>query len=375
MAPELDLQTLHDKGTILFDKNHSELFGGTIFDLLFENRRSKILDKTDNLWSSSSSPTLFSIYINDVPAPDGEDEKTLLFADFIVYCFSYKYKENKKLIESASNNAAMKAQVFLNGLESWMDLWRLSLAPHKCAQTTFTKAIRNPKDDLQITIYGQKINYDHNPKFLGITFDSRLGFEKHFEKVKDKVKERINVLKVLSYDKSWSLNVKFLLSIYKVLIRSVMDYANVITAACNEKVVKELEVLQNDALRVIFKKSILDHVPVQTLLDWAELETIKSRHESLLTAYYEKCLVSNNPLIKELFEKYKIFKRRKLFSEDMAVGERGTVDLDRLALIRKVNVDSLNSEIHSTTLCKAKPTIKEIITDSYGFGPVGSGYR
>lgn len=202
-----------------------------------------------------------------------------------------------------------------------------------------------------------------------------MDIENHFGKVKAKVKERINVLKVLSYDKSWSLNIKFLLSIYKVLIRSVMDYANVITAACNDKIVKELEVLQNDALRVIFKKSILEHVPVSTLLDWAKIETVKERHENLLNSYYEKCLVSNNPLIKELFQKYKIFKRRKIFSEEMSVGEGGVVDLDRLALIRKVNYDSIHNEIHKTTICKAKPIIKELIIDSYGFGPVGSGYR
>ena len=76
--------------------------------------------------------------------------------------------------------------------------------------------------------------------------------------INKKVNDRINILKALSNDKSWALKLtNFLLSIYKVLIRSVMDYANVITAACNEKMVKDLEVLQNDALRVIYKKSIL----------------------------------------------------------------------------------------------------------------------
>ena len=103
----------------------------------------------------------------------------------------------------------------------------------------------------------------------------RFGFEKHFEKVKEKVNDRINILKVLSHDKSWALKTNFLLSIYKVLILTVMDYANVIMVACNEKVVKDLEVLQNDALGVIYKKSILDHIPVQTLLEWAEIESVK----------------------------------------------------------------------------------------------------
>ncbi len=107
--------------------------------------------------------------------------------------------------------------------------------------------------------------------------------------------------------------------------------------------VKDLEVLQNDALKVIFKKSILDHIPIQTLLEWAEVESIKDRHENLLTTYYEKCLVSHNPLIKELFENYKVFKRRKLFNEELSVGVGGVVDLERLMLIRKINYDSLSN--------------------------------
>ena len=121
-----------------------------------------------------------------------------------------------------------------------------------------------------------KIAFEHNPKFLGITFDTRLKFDKHLEKVKEKVNDRINILKVLSYDRCWGLNVNYLLSVYKVLVRSVMDYANVVTAACNIKVVRDLEVLQNDALRVIFKKSVMDHIPVQTLLQWADIESILS---------------------------------------------------------------------------------------------------
>ena len=136
----------------------------------------------------------------------------------------------------------------------------------------FTKARIDERDDLNIKVYGQRIAHEKNPKFLCITFDTRLSFECHLEKIKEKVHDRINIIKVLSYDKNWSLPTKFLLSIYKVLIRSVMDYANVVTAACNEKVVRDLEVLQNDALRVIYKKSLLDHVSVDTLLEWSEME-------------------------------------------------------------------------------------------------------
>ena len=321
------------------------------------------------------SPTLFSVYINDVPSPRGQDEKMMLFADDILYIQSYTYKVNKKIITESSDIATEKTQNYLYELEAWMDRWRLSLAPHKCAQTTFSRAMKNPKDFLNIYIYGQRVVCDENPKFLGITFDTRMTFEAHYKKIKEKVNDRINILKVLSYDRSWSLKTNFLLSIYKVLIRSVMDYANVVTAACNEKVIKELEVLQNDALRVIYKKSLLDQISIQTLREWAQIESVESRHESLLNNYYEKCLVSNNPLIKDLFEKYNVFKNRKVFHEELAVGDDGTIDLEKLDLIHKINIDFLNKEVHPTTLCNSRRIVKEFLIDSYRYGPIGSGFR
>ena len=146
-----------------------------------------------------------------------------------------------------------------------MNLWHISLAPHKCAQITFSRSNNNEHDDLDIKLYNQKIPYDPSPKFFGITFDKRLNFEKHNQKIAEKVKERINILKVISYDKHWGLNSKFLINIYKVLVLSVMDYTSIITSASSEKVLKDLEVLQNNALRVIFKKSVLNKITVEQL--------------------------------------------------------------------------------------------------------------
>ena len=69
--------------------------------------------------------------------------------------------------------------------------------------------------------------------------------------------------------------------------------------------VKALEIIQNDSLRVIFKKTVLDHVQIEDLREWAGVESIKDRHQSLLTSYYERALISANPLMKLMFEKYK----------------------------------------------------------------------
>jgi hypothetical protein len=66
------------------------------------------------------SPTLFSIYINDIPIAANNKERTLLFADDIVYTLSYVFKENGRLLEDAKEIAEEKAQIYLDLLAKWM---------------------------------------------------------------------------------------------------------------------------------------------------------------------------------------------------------------------------------------------------------------
>jgi hypothetical protein len=79
---------------------------------------------------------------------NNDNEKCLLFADDIVYIqhFAYKTETNKKIVE-ASENTRVLAQAYLNKLESWMNMWQLALATHKCSQITFSKAINLNDDD------------------------------------------------------------------------------------------------------------------------------------------------------------------------------------------------------------------------------------
>ena len=85
---------------------------------------------------------------------------------------------------------------------------------------------------------------------------------------------------------------------------------------------KSLEVMQNDALRVIFKKSLLDQISSNNLREWAGVESIAERQKVFLTSYYDRALTSNNTLIKKLFDNYYIFKRRNLLREDLSKKRR-----------------------------------------------------
>ena len=315
------------------------------------------------------SPTLFSIYINDVPLAEGEDEKTLLFADDIVYILQYRFKKNRKLIPEAKGIAQSKAQCYLNRLEEWMSTWRLSLAPHKCAQITFSKAKVHAVDKMNLKLYQVAIPEDQSPKFLGIVFDRRLNFSGHLNSLDAKIRDRMNLLKILAYDKNWKLNRDLLIKIYKTLIRSVLDYACVSLAALTVDLRKSFEIIQNNALIIILNIKLSDEVSIENLRVMAGVSSIEERHTMLLDRYYENAIISENPLIKDLFMGYKKFKRRNFINENLAVNEAGIVNSEALDLIRQHNIKCINSkELYPTTLCRANKIIKDLITDNYIVG-------
>ena len=155
---------------------------------------------------------------------------------------------------------------------------------------------------------------------------------------------------------------------FKSLVRSVLDYASITASAINDTVKKNFEVIQNNALRIIFKKTLMDKVSVEELREKAGITTIKDRHVKLMNEYYERALISQNPLIDSLFVRYKKFKSREFISEELAI-ETDIVNLDQLSLIRSHNKLSLiKKEIYPTTLCNASPIFRELILDNYVVG-------
>ena len=93
------------------------------------------------------------------------------------------------------------------------------------------------------------------------------------------------ILKMLSYHKNWSQNDGLLVNMYKVLLdQSSCCKPRLLVA---KKVANDFEIIQNNALRITFKTSIMDHVEVGTLREWEDLTSFKDRHENLLCDYYE----------------------------------------------------------------------------------------
>ena len=76
-------------------------------------------------------------------------------------------------------------------------------------------------------IYGESLSQVVETKFLGITFDSKLKFKDQFSSVENSLVEKLKVIKTLAHQE-WGLSQTTLISIYKSLLRSLVEYSSTI---------------------------------------------------------------------------------------------------------------------------------------------------
>ena len=109
--------------------------------------------------------------------------------------------------------------------------------------------------------------------------------------------------------KSWQITTKTLIQVYNVLIRSIM------MPIISETNKNKLQVIQNNALRTILKKSKLTKTRVTMLHTEANIETLDERFLKLRRRYIQKAIISNNPVIVELIDEFKNFKGVRILTK------------------------------------------------------------
>ncbi len=128
----------------------------------------------------------------------------------------------------------------------------LIMAAHKFSFSVYLGNVLIRDNTLQLIImYSEPISMDVNPKYSGVFLDKRLTFNHHTNVVRQKCIKLLKILKCLAY-KNWSLSTDEQLTVYKLLIRSCMDYAAPLTLLSNANI-RLLQGVQYQALRIIFK--------------------------------------------------------------------------------------------------------------------------
>ena len=156
-------------------------------------------------------------------------------------------------------------------------------------------------EKFDLSMGGVQLKRDKTPKFLGVTFDEYLNAKEHMNHLRIACSKRLNVIKLLAH-KSWSLAPSTLVNIYRALVLSKMEYSYFLYDTMPFTFQRQLQTIQNSALRAIFHKN--REFCVSELHSLAGLQKIDDRMECLTNNYIETADSNNNPLIQQLLMDY-----------------------------------------------------------------------
>ena len=138
---------------------------------------------------------------------------------------------------------------------------------------------------LNLRLNNTLLKHDNNPTFLGIRFDNHLTFNNQIKYLKQTCNKRLDIIKILSQN-SWKLSPKSLINIYYTLIRSVIDYSSIISPVICKTNLKQLQIIQNNALRTILHVKKIEHLNIDELHRRAGVDKLEIRFKELRKGHW-----------------------------------------------------------------------------------------
>ena len=165
-------------------------------------------------------------------------------------CSGYLYADDMKIFTKViDNNSKLLLQQDIDKVAEWSDRWMLKLNPSKCKSIT----IGNPKFKIPGTY---TLNTEHGThtledvtteKDLGVLIDSELNFENH---IYSKIKTANKMLAIIKRNFQ-NLDSDSFLMLYKALVRSHLEYAEVIWNPYKIKHITASEQVQKRATKLV----------------------------------------------------------------------------------------------------------------------------
>ena len=140
----------------------------------------------------------------------------------------------------------------LDKLARWCAKWRIKLNWEKTNVVIFSKSQSAIRAEPALSLYGDLLSYYPHIKFLGITFDNRMTFTKHFEKILERCNNKFHCLRILVNKKSGPRPAT-ILQIYKQCVRPIFQYGIVSTITVSESVINKIQRVQNSFIRLALR--------------------------------------------------------------------------------------------------------------------------
>ena len=179
-------------------------------------------------------PLLFLVYINDIT--DDPASLPLIYAD------------DSTLLEIVDDPAvsADRLNSDLNKIAVLAYKWLVTVNPVKSRNVVFSLK-RNKQVHPPLFLNSNFVKDVESHTHLGLTLQSNKLWRKHIVQVYEKACKRLNMLKFVTY----KLDRSILTSLYKSLIRPLMEYRDVIWNNCHDCEAALLESVQYEAAKLV----------------------------------------------------------------------------------------------------------------------------
>lgn len=108
---------------------------------------------------------------------------------------------------------------------------------------------RGMRPDPSIAMNSRNLVVEKEQKFLGVIFDSKLTFIEHIKEMKIKRFKTMNILKILSHQ-SWGADTHCLLSLFRSLRLSRIDYGCIIYQLGSKSALRILDLVYHSSIRL-----------------------------------------------------------------------------------------------------------------------------
>ena len=229
---------------------------------------------------SCLGPTLFIFYINDVFMQINDDIKIMMFADD---CVLYK-------TDSCCDRILSCLQKGLNDYVNWGVANNMYLNASK-TKTMLIHSTTQYNIHRPLTTVGKNIQFVNTFNYLGVIIDDQLTFTPYYNMVKRRIENKIFVMsKIRKY-----IDNRTAILVYKQAVLPLVEYAGFVLISCTVGQRYELQVLQNNALRLCKRYRLLDRVPIDRLhLECRILGLEQRRRKQLLRLMYLHSKVEDN---------------------------------------------------------------------------------
>ncbi len=239
------------------------------------------------------SVTLFIIKINDIDSEVKDPQMCSLFVDDFALVIRGK---RLSIMERHLQQTLDKVQKWAirNG-------FKFSIDKTVCVRFHPTNHGKwQPLYEPEFKLGPHTIACKHESKFLGLIFDRNLSFIPHITNLKKKCQKALNLLKVVSHQ-NWGADKDTILTLYRAIVRSKLDYGSIVYGSARPSYLKKLEPIQNQALRLAL--GAFHTSPIPSLNALCSEPPLSVRRTKLSLSYSSK-LVGNpqNPAYKKIFK-------------------------------------------------------------------------